>query len=81
MFLKMVYKKPIILYLYINYRLYIFLVLSSRFKSTLVNLANTKHNFFITNRERFEWIGMGGIKEIIKGLVFIEDINRLKRNT
>ena len=45
-----------------------------------MNLANTKHNFFIANRERFEWIGIGGIGEIIKGLIFIGDINRLKRN-
>ena len=46
-----------------------------------MNLANTKYNFFIANRERFEWIGIGGIREITKGLVFIGDTNRLKRNT
>ena len=80
MFLKIVQEKLIILYLYINRRLYIFLVLSPRFKSTLVNLANTRYNFFIINKERFEWIGVGGIKKIIKGLVFIGDINRLKGN-
>ena len=77
----MVYKKLIILYLYANCRLYIFLVLSPRFKSTLVNLANTRYNFFIANRERFKWIGIGGIGEIIKGLVFVGDTNRLKGNT
>ena len=41
---------------------------------------NTKYNFFITNKERFEWIGIRSIKEITKGLIFIGDINRLKRN-
>ena len=46
-----------------------------------MNLANTGHNFFITNRECFEWISVGGIGEITKGLVFIGDMNRLKGNT
>jgi hypothetical protein len=46
-----------------------------------VNLANTKYNFFIANRECFKWIGIGGIRKIIKGLVFIGDTNRLKENT
>jgi hypothetical protein len=77
----MIQEKLIILYLYANYRLYIFLALSLRFKSTLVDLANTKHKFFIANRERFEWIGIGGVGEITKRLVFIGDINRLGGNT
>jgi len=45
-----------------------------------VDLANTGHNFFIANRERFEWVGMGGIGEMIKGLVFVGDTNRLGEN-
>ena len=57
-----------------------FLVLSLRFKYTLVDLANTRYNFFIANRERFKWIGVGGIGKIIKGLVFIGDTNRLGEN-
>ena len=58
-----------------------FLVLSLRFKYTLVDLANTRYNFFIANRERFKWIGVKGIGEIKKGLVFVGDINRLRGNT
>ena len=46
-----------------------------------MNLANTRHNFFIANRERFKWIGIEGIGEIKKGLVFVGDINRLGGNT
>jgi hypothetical protein len=45
-----------------------------------VDLANTRYNFFITNRECFKWIGVGGVEEIIKGLVFIGDTNRLGEN-
>ena len=64
-----------------NRRLYIFLVLSLRFKPTLVDLVNTRYNFFIANRECFKWIGIGGVGEIKKGLVFIGDTNRLGGNT
>ena len=45
-----------------------------------MDLANTRYNFFIANGERFKWIGVGGVGEIIKGLVFIGDINRLGEN-
>ena len=45
-----------------------------------MDLVNTRYNFFIANRERFKWIGVGGIEEITKGLVFIGDTNRLKGN-
>jgi len=46
-----------------------------------VDLVNTRYNFFIANRGRFKWIGIGGIGEIKKGLVFIGDTNRLGGNT
>ena len=58
-----------------------FLALSLRFKYTLVDLANIRYNFFIANRECFEWIGIKGVGKIIKGLVFIGNTNRLGENT
>ena len=58
-----------------------FLALSPRFKYTLVDLVNIRYNFFIANREYFKWIGIEGVGEIIKELVFVGDTNRLGENT